>query len=72
MIADLGTKTSLSTKQFIFLRDVMNGYALVRASRVGKQQPEVAMSCMVISTEELMKGAKIKIASSAKKRRRCK
>ena len=47
-----------------------NGYALARASRVGKQQPEVAMSCMAISTEELMKGAKIKIASSAKKRRR--
>jgi hypothetical protein len=40
MIADLGTKSS-STKQFIFLRDVMNGYALVRAPRVwGKQQPE--------------------------------
>jgi hypothetical protein len=40
MASDLGTK-SLSTKQFIFLRDVMNGYyALVRAPRVGKQQPE--------------------------------
>jgi hypothetical protein len=30
----------------------------------------VVMSCMSISTEELMKGANVKIASSAKKRRR--
>ena len=30
MIADLGTK-ALDARRFAFLRDVMNGYALVRA-----------------------------------------
>ena len=54
MIADLGTK-SLSTKQFVFLRDVMNGYALVRASRAGKQ-PEVTCAA-VIDFDALMAGA---------------
>ena len=54
MIADLGTK-SLSTKQFVFLRDVMNGYALVRASRAGKQ-PEVTCAA-VIDFDALLAGA---------------
>ena len=31
MIADLGTKL-LPEDQFVFLRDLMNGYALVRAA----------------------------------------
>ena len=55
MIADLGTK-SLSTKQFVFLRDLMNGYALVRASRAGKK-PEISCAA-VINFDALMAGAK--------------
>ena len=54
MIADLGTK-SLSTKQFVFLRDLMNGYALVRASRLGKR-PEVTCAA-VINFDALLAGA---------------
>ena len=54
MVADLGTK-SLSTKQFVFLRDVMNGYALVRASKAGKK-PEVTCAA-VINFDALMAAA---------------
>ena len=31
MVADMGTK-ALDQKKFVFFRDVMNGYALARAS----------------------------------------
>ena len=55
MVADLGTK-SLSTKQFVFLRDLMNGYALVRASKAGKK-PEVTCAA-VINFDALMAGAR--------------
>ena len=49
MIADLGTK-SLGVKQFEFLRDLLNGYAIVRAS--GRMKSN-ALPAMVISMEEL-------------------
>ena len=49
MVADLGTK-SLSTKQFVFLRDLMNGYALVRASKAGKK-PEVTCAAAKLGAE---------------------
>jgi len=48
MLADIGTK-ALGAKQFVYLRDLMNGYALVRA-----RYPEKVMSRMVISRSELM------------------
>jgi hypothetical protein len=47
MLADMGTK-ALDEKQFVFLRDLANGYALVRLSRENAQLP-----AMVISAQEL-------------------
>ena len=47
MLSDIGTK-ALGAKQFVYLRDLMNGYALVRA-----RFPESVMACMVISRKEL-------------------
>ena len=47
MIADVGTK-ALPEKQFKFCRDVLNGYALVRASRATMEMPS-----LVVGLEEL-------------------
>jgi hypothetical protein len=47
MLADMGTK-ALDEKQFVFLRDLANGYALVRLSR-----ESVVLPAMVISFREL-------------------
>ena len=47
MVADLGTKL-LPRKQFVFLRDLMNGYALVAASK-NHRSP---MSMMAVTYEE--------------------
>ena len=47
MLADLGTK-ALDEKQFVFLRDLSNGYALVRASGA-----EIELPVMVISAVTL-------------------
>ena len=47
MLADMGTK-ALDEKQFVFLRDLANGYALVRLSR-----ENVMLPAMVISFQEL-------------------
>ncbi len=46
-VADLGTK-ALGVKQFEFLRDLMNGYALVRAS--GRK---AALPALVVTMKEL-------------------
>lgn len=46
-IADIGTKL-LPTKQFEFLRDLMNGYALVRASGNYHQLPSMVIAMMVL------------------------
>ena len=43
MIADIGTKL-LERKQFVFLRDLMNGYALVAAS--GNHMDPLPVMCM--------------------------
>ena len=48
MVADVGTK-ALPEKQFVFCRDVLNGYALVRASR----NASVDVPSLVVSCEEL-------------------
>jgi hypothetical protein len=48
MIADLGTK-ALGARQFTYLRDLMNGYALVRA-----RYPDMLFKChLVLSRGEL-------------------
>jgi hypothetical protein len=47
MLVDMGTK-ALDEKQFVFLRDLANGYALVRLSR-----ESVVLPAMVISFQEL-------------------
>ena len=46
MIADLGTK-ALGARQFTYLRDLMNGYALVRA-----QYPDMRFKCHLVLAEE--------------------
>jgi hypothetical protein len=43
MVADLGTK-ALDEKRFVFLRDLMNGYALVAASKGRKGLPSMVCS----------------------------
>ena len=43
MLADMGTK-ALDEKQFVFLCDMENGYALVRVSRKGMELPAMAIS----------------------------
>ena len=45
MLADIGTK-ALDERQFVFLRDLMNGYALVRASQTGATLPVMVISAM--------------------------
>ena len=53
MIADLGTK-ALGARQFTYLRDLMNGYALVRA-----QYPDMRFKChLVLAEEELARHRK--------------
>ena len=47
MVADIGTKV-LDEKQFVFLRDLANGYALMRASNECAELP-----ALVVSIEEL-------------------
>ena len=47
MLADIGTK-ALDEKQFVFLRDLMNGYAVVRACN-----PEADLPSIIISAAEL-------------------
>ncbi len=42
-VSDLGTK-NLGTRQFEFLRDLMNGYALVRASGRKKDLPAMVVA----------------------------
>ena len=48
MVADLGTK-ALDEKQFVFLRDLVNGYALVRASGVNVKLPALVIAVAEIS-----------------------
>jgi hypothetical protein len=43
MVSDLGTK-NLGVRQFEFLRDLMNGYALVRASARKKDLPSMVIA----------------------------
>ena len=43
MVADMGTK-SLPESQFTLYRDVMNGYALVKAAYPGKKLPTMVHS----------------------------
>ena len=45
MLADIGTK-ALDEKQFVFLRDLANGYALVRASGGVVDLPSLVISAM--------------------------
>ena len=52
MAADLGTKL-FDERRFKFLRDLVNGYALVRASGKGRDLP---MMCITLA--ELSKGSK--------------
>ena len=47
MVADLGTK-ALDEKQFVFLRDLANGYALVRASGVNVELPALVIAAAEI------------------------
>ena len=47
MLADIGAR-ALGEKQFVFLRDLANGYALVRASNECAELP-----VLVVSIEEL-------------------
>ena len=50
MIADIGTK-ALGARQFTFLRDMMNGYAVVRA-----RYPDMQFKCnLVLSKGELFR-----------------
>ena len=51
MLADIGTK-ALDEKQFVFLRDLMNGYAVVRACN-----PEADLPSIIISAAELVGAA---------------
>ena len=51
LIADLGTKFHPAPR-FEFLRDLMNGYALIRAANTGRDLP-----LLVVSLEYLTKGA---------------
>ena len=51
MVADLGTK-ALDQKKFVFFRDVMNGYALARASTTTATR---SLPAMVITKSELSK-----------------
>ena len=43
MLADIGTK-ALGEKQFVYLRDLANGYALVRASNKCADLPALVVS----------------------------
>ena len=43
MCSDIGTK-NLGVRQFEFLRDLMNGYALVRASGRKKDLPSMVIA----------------------------
>ena len=45
MLTDIGTK-ALDEKQFVFLRDLANGYALVRASGGVVDLPSLVISAM--------------------------
>ena len=54
MGADIGTK-ALGEKQFVFCRDLMNGYALVQA-RGGNKPSEISAMC--ISWAELQRYSK--------------
>ena len=47
MVADLGTK-ALDEKQFVFLRDLANGYALVRASGANVELPALVIAAAEI------------------------
>ena len=51
MVADMGTK-ALDQKKFVFFRDVMNGYALARASTTTATR---SLPAMVITKSELSK-----------------
>ena len=50
MLADIGTK-ALGEKQFVFLRDLANGYALVRASNERAELPVLAVSIEELKME---------------------
>ena len=50
MIADLGTKFH-PTPRFEFLRDLMNGYALVRASGNGYELPNFVITLDALKTK---------------------
>jgi hypothetical protein len=49
MVADIGTK-ALGERQFVFCRDLINGYALVQA---GSGNKPTGLSAMCISWEDL-------------------
>ena len=49
MVADVGTK-ALDTNKFKFFRDVLNGYALVRASHPTKRLPAAVITRTQLST----------------------